>query len=187
VIFWVWLAVPAVVHASGGCKSTVTQTAPDSRYTDNNDGTVTDLITGLMWKQCSEGQSTASTSCDTGLAATYTWQLALQQAETINSGGGFASYTDWRLPNRNELLSLVEFKCHSPAINTTFFPNTSSIGGTAQYWFGLRRLISTIRVARGGSFSLKALSPRTRRVISAMPASCAVVSDGIHVRQIVTL
>lgn len=32
-----------------------TATAPDSRYTDNGDGTVTDLATGLIWKQCAEG------------------------------------------------------------------------------------------------------------------------------------
>jgi len=93
---------------------------------------VTDTKTGLMWAQCSEGQSTTSTACDTGsVTNSYTWQQALQQAETLNNSGGFASYTDWRLPNRNELLSLVEYQCYTPAINENLFPNTPSTDG---YW-----------------------------------------------------
>lgn len=111
------------------CKSSVTATAPDSRYTDNGDGTVTDSQTGLMWRQCSEGQSTDSAACDTGVAATYTWQAALQQAQTVN-GTGFAGYSDWRLPNRNELASLIENSCYDPSINTTTFPNTVA----SSYW-----------------------------------------------------
>ncbi len=125
VSFWVWIVVPAAAHAADCKTATITSTAPDSRYTDNADGTVTDLITGLMWKQCSEGRSTTTTPCDTGTTTTYTWQAALQQAESVNSGG-FAGYTDWRVPNRNELLSLVEFQCYQPSINRTFFPNVLS-------------------------------------------------------------
>lgn len=111
------------------CNGSVITTAPDSRYTGNGDGTVTDNQTGLMWIQCSEGLSSTSTVCDTGSAATYTWQDALTQAQTVNSSG-FAGHSDWRLPNRNELASLVERSCHSPAINATFFPATASLS----YW-----------------------------------------------------
>ncbi len=125
----IWAGVPVAVQAA--CNPNVTPTAPDSRYTDNGDGTVTDKATGLMWKQCSEGQSTTNSACDTGALATYTWQGALQQAEALNSGGGFAGYTDWRLPNRNELASLVERQCWSPAINTNLFPGT---GWFSAYW-----------------------------------------------------
>lgn len=105
------------------CNSSVTSSAPDSRYTDNGDGTVTDKQTGLMWKQCSEGLATTSTPCDTGSAATYSWQGALTQAQTVNSAG-FAGYNDWRLPNIKELSSLVEEACYSPAINSVRFPET---------------------------------------------------------------
>jgi len=126
--FCVWAVNPSAVQAA--CNASITATAPDSRYTDNGDSTVMDKVTGLMWKQCSEGLSTTTVACDTGSVATYTWKGALQQAEILNNGGGFAGYTDWRLPNRNELASLVERQCYGPAINTNLFPNTVS----SKYW-----------------------------------------------------
>ncbi len=110
------------------CNSTITTTAPDSRYQDHGDGTVTDLQTGLMWQQCSLGQS--GVGCETGSAIGFTWDSALQAVENHNSNGGFAGYIDWRLPNRKELESLIEVGCYSPAINTSIFPNTLS----RYYW-----------------------------------------------------
>lgn len=116
------------------CTSTITSSAPNSRYTNNGDGTVTDNTTGLMWKQCPEGLSTSSTACDTGYAIIYTWQQALQHAQTVDSGGGFAGHTDWRVPNRNELASLVETQCTSPSINTAFFPIDPNDTGELVFW-----------------------------------------------------
>lgn len=104
------------------CVANTIPTAPDNRYTDNGDGTVTDNQTGLMWKQCVEGLTTTTTACDTGSAGSYAWSAALQQA----AASSFAQYSDWRLPNRNELNSLAERACFNPAINTTLFPATPS-------------------------------------------------------------
>lgn len=122
------LLMLATVTYGQSCNNAVTATAPDSRYQDNGDGTVSDLYTGLMWQRCSGGQS--GSDCASGSANTFTWDLALQQPQTVNSGGGFAGYTDWRLPDSKELESLVEEACWSPAINVTFFPNTLN----AWYW-----------------------------------------------------
>lgn len=36
------------------CRDDIKATAPDSRFSDNGNGTVTDLATGLIWKQCAE-------------------------------------------------------------------------------------------------------------------------------------
>jgi len=111
------------VHAGialGVCNSAITANAPDERYSINGDGTVTDLWTGLMWKQCVEGQSGAS--CNTGTNSTFTWSAALTLVDTVNGSGGFATHTNWRLPNIKELLSLVEFKCAAPARNKVAFP-----------------------------------------------------------------
>jgi len=105
--------------AAQTCNSKMPESTPASRFTVHGDGTVSDQQTGLMWKQCAEGQSGAG--C-TGTAATYTWQAALDLA----AASGFAGYTDWRLPNIKELSSIVERKCYDPAINLGIFPNTPS-------------------------------------------------------------
>jgi hypothetical protein len=110
------------------CNSAIIPSAPDSRYQDNADGTVTDKQTGLMWKRCSEGLS--GSNCETGTSTRYNWQQVLQLPATLNISGGFAGYSDWRTPNQKELQSLQEVSCHNPAINTTLFPNTESTA----YW-----------------------------------------------------
>lgn len=106
------------------CNSAVLPTAPDNRYQDNGNGTVTDLHTGLMWQQCSVGLS--GSDCSIGNAYSFSWERALQDPGILNTEGGLAGFVDWRLPNLNELHSLVEFACHSPAINVNYFPNTLS-------------------------------------------------------------
>lgn len=106
------------------CNSNIPISRPDSRYVDNGDGTVTDTVTGLLWKQCAEGLS--GSDCTGGAVNTYTWQQALQRTEDVNAGsaGENLGYTDWRLPNLKELRSLVELACDGPAINEAFFPGT---------------------------------------------------------------
>ncbi|MCP4233984.1 MAG: DUF1566 domain-containing protein [Aestuariibacter sp.] len=122
-------AIPNAVVAAQTCIDAIDATAPDSRYTNNNNGTVTDADTGLMWKQCSEGLS--GVDCTTDSATQHTWQEALLLVDALNTSvDGFAGHTDWRLPNIKELASLVEEACHSPAINETLFPNTIS----SYYW-----------------------------------------------------
>ena len=100
----------------------ISASTPDSQLQDNGDGTITDLKTGLIWKQCLEGQS--GSDCASGSAETFSWQQALQRAQTLNSSGGFAGASDWRVPNIKELRSLVEHQCVGPAINLTRFPGT---------------------------------------------------------------
>lgn len=119
------VALPAAGEQTTRCNDNITASAPDSRYTDNGDGTVTDNTTGLMWKMCSEGQTWSNTGGNacSGIGGTYSWSLALQHTVTANVAA-FANYTDWRVPNRKELRSLVEVKCFTPAINATLFPGT---------------------------------------------------------------
>lgn len=93
-------------------------------YRDNGNGTVTDNITGLMWKKCSEGQ--ANDAACTGAAATYAWSgasNAIDQCENLT----FAGYSDWRLPNIKELMSIADYGAAAAAkINETYFPNTQA-------------------------------------------------------------
>ncbi len=101
--------------------------ATQPSYRDNGDFTITDNRTGLMWKKCSEGQNNDATC--TGTAATYLWMPALLQCTGLTTPGG---YNDWRLPNVNELMSIINYGAAVPPyINTTYFPNTKIDIG---YW-----------------------------------------------------
>jgi len=126
-LVWPFLALFAGnVLAAQVCKyDSIPATAPASRFTDNGDGTVTDQATGLQWKRCSEGQDWSGGTC-TGNAAGYNWQQALQRADTAS----FAGRDDWRLPNVNELTSIVEEACYDPAIDLGVFPAIPS----NRYW-----------------------------------------------------
>jgi hypothetical protein len=95
-------------------------------YTDHGNGTVTDDNTGLMWQKCSIGQNNDA-SCS-GAATTYNWLSSQNACSALSLGG----YTDWRLPAKKELMSLVDYGIGDPGptITGTFFPNTDS----SKYW-----------------------------------------------------
>lgn len=112
---------------SAVCNADVTITKPDSFYTDHNDGTVTDNTTGLMWQKCTLGQS--GNDCATGTPPKFNWQAALAVANENTA----SNYTNWRLPNKNELATLTETACYSPPINETVFPQTQGTR-TSFYW-----------------------------------------------------
>lgn len=113
----------------------VSGSALAANLTDNGDGTITDLATGLIWKKCVEGRSfnINTQTCD-GSDETYSWQGALQQALDVNAGssGENLGQNDWRVPNVKELALLAEHDQISPAINITLFPATASAG----HWSG---------------------------------------------------
>jgi cell division septation protein DedD len=83
-----------------------------TKFIDNGDGTVTDNSTGLMWQQ--DG------------SASKTWQEALLYCEKLTLAG----HTDWRLPNRNELQTIIQYSMNSPPIDKGIFPKTEP----SPYW-----------------------------------------------------
>ncbi len=90
---------------------------PGSQFTVNPNGTVNHSTTGLQWKLCNEGQS--GTGCTGGAATPMSWSAALLAARNSS----FAGFSDWRLPNRQELESLLDETCALPSINAVVFPN----------------------------------------------------------------
>lgn len=93
----------------------------------NGDGTVTDSATALMWDQCTYGRSGAD--CAGGVAFAGSWADAMVQASSANMSV-YKGYSDWRVPNKKELDSIVKRDVYDPAIDTAVFPNSSS----ASYW-----------------------------------------------------
>ncbi|MCB1599113.1 MAG: DUF1566 domain-containing protein [Lysobacterales bacterium] len=124
-----WTAMAVMVLSTGAaqaaqnCSSGAPFVAPASRYTDNGNGTVTDTQTGLMWKQCSEGQTAPTCS---GTQSLLRWD----EGQAAAADSEFADFDDWRVPTVDELESLVETACQEPAINESVFANTYSGG----YW-----------------------------------------------------
>ena len=79
---------------------------------DNGNDTATDSRTGLVWQQREPGAMTL--------------EAALTYCEELSLGGR----NDWRLPNVKELESLTDDTRYSPAIDPTYFPDTTA----TPYW-----------------------------------------------------
>jgi Protein of unknown function (DUF1566)/Carboxypeptidase regulatory-like domain len=97
-------------YVSGDDYSALSGVAwPGTRFTDNADGTVTDHLTGLVWLK--------NAAC----FSPTNWSAALTAANQLVSGtcglsdGSTAS--QWRMPNVNELESLVDVSQTSPAVS----------------------------------------------------------------------
>jgi len=83
-----------------------------NRFVNNEDGTLSDLATGLMWEQK-----------DSSLG--MEWKDALSYANNLV----LAEHDDWRLPNAKELQSIVDYTRSpqtngSPAIDSLFLSSS---------------------------------------------------------------
>ncbi|MDH5718544.1 MAG: DUF4215 domain-containing protein [Spirochaetia bacterium] len=93
-------------------------------FVDNGDGTITNKRNGLLWQKCGNGLS--GTNCEIGTHIDDTWINALNYCNTLTLAG-----KTWRIPNINELKSILDrSKASIPMINTIFFPATV----TSLYW-----------------------------------------------------
>jgi Protein of unknown function (DUF1566) len=98
-------------------------------FQNNNDGTISDLATGLMWQKNDNGSG-------------IDWEHALAYAQTQNTAN-YLGHNDWRVPNAKELQSLVDYTRSpyatkaanvGPAINVLFSCTAiKNDGGKADY------------------------------------------------------
>ncbi len=97
---------PAILPAEQDGKS-----AAPERFVENGDGTFTDKATGLMWL------------IDASCLGSQPWLVALDTVDNFNGSPasfscGGAQYSDWALPNRIELRSLIYHQADLPALPT---------------------------------------------------------------------
>lgn len=116
-----------LAHRAGDDGDTRRGTAwPSPRFADNGDGTVTDRLTGLVWLKNADCYGTKD------------WASALAAANTLASGScGLSDNSragDWRVPNVNELASLIAIASLFPALPVT--PGSSLFVNLASsyYW-----------------------------------------------------
>ncbi|MEJ2418386.1 MAG: DUF1566 domain-containing protein [Exilibacterium sp.] len=74
-------------------------------YVDNGNGTVSDNNTGLMWEQTA------------GISGGYSVAEAENYCENLSLSG----HSDWRLPSRKELVSIISYWNLDPSINRNYF------------------------------------------------------------------
>jgi len=113
------IACPAAGQAFAGQDAQHEGRQPS--YIDNGDGTVSDLVTGLMSQQ-TPGEK-------------LTWD----EARTEAASADLAGYSDWRLPTIKELQSLVDYTRSPvtsgiPAIDPVFITSLLDDGEVPNYW-----------------------------------------------------
>lgn len=99
------------------------------------DDVVIDLATGLMW--AADGDEAGCRS-----ATKCSWSVALNYAKSLD----FAGFTDWRIPNIFELISIVDSGSEQPLILEPPFANTrfDSYWWTSTSRHGLTTFAATV-------------------------------------------
>ena len=102
------------------CLDGLIRETPDEQFTLAPQW-ATHTKTQLMWARCSLGTQwdAAEANClpPPNAKLTYTWLEAIEAANQSRLGG----FSDWRLPNKNELMSIADHACTGPAINERVF------------------------------------------------------------------
>jgi hypothetical protein len=100
-----------------------------------------DNVTGLIWEVKQDKDDAKNYDNPHDADNTYTWydsDPATNSGNAGTAGNGtdtedfinalnaenYGGYNNWRLPDRNELQSIVDYDRINPSIDTTFFPNT---------------------------------------------------------------
>ncbi|MBF0538812.1 MAG: DUF1566 domain-containing protein [Nitrospirae bacterium] len=112
---------------------------PNPRFTDNNNNTVTDNLTGLVWTR--DASTPTMDSCKGG---NMSWQAALDYVRCLNTAN-YLGHKDWRLPNKKEMFSLLDRGKYDPPLPSGhpfihvmrpyyYWSSTTDAGGTSGAW-----------------------------------------------------
>jgi hypothetical protein len=107
-----WNAAGQQIPCAGTGQDGELQTGLSPFYLDLGE-TILDTRTGLMWEKHTDDGSIHD------MDEQYTWSGAFDKVETLNAIR-FAGYDDWRVPNANELYSVVDLGTEFPATSIAF-------------------------------------------------------------------
>jgi hypothetical protein len=111
-----------------------------SELIDNNDGTITDTDTGLMWLQ------------DANVSGLLTWSEAKSWVDNLS----YAGYDDWRLPN--DFNDCIGYDCTDSEMGHLYFSeNVTAVSpvlfinlkDSADYWTGSYPIVKTFNFSSG--------------------------------------
>ncbi|PJZ65438.1 hypothetical protein CH371_13685 [Leptospira wolffii] len=148
---------------------------PHPHPTLTNQQVSADLVRGLYWKTCAEGQTDPGCS---GTATLGDWYSANTTCSNLNSGQGYAGFKNWRLPSMKELYTLVYLGSSTPLIESAYFPNADSVG----FWSSTQNSNSSsqsygISFSTGASMSYNVSSPLAVRCVAGKPLDAPIFND----------
>jgi len=94
--------------------------ATGGRFVDNENGTVTDRATGLTWQKTDSAHQQVDI-----YKGKLSWEDAFNYIREMNVRH-FGGYSRWRLPNYQELCSLLDFSQFYPALDPIFKSSVQS-------------------------------------------------------------
>jgi len=125
------------------------------RFTDNEDGTVTDNLTNLIWMK------------DADCFGARTWNNALPDCNGLASGScgltDGSSAGNWRLPNHKELFSLVDAENYDRSLPTghpfnnvvyVYWSSTTFSGNSVNAWYVWMLIGSVDFSSKSASYSV---------------------------------
>ena len=121
----VFSLAPGLAAAEQVCVRDTLRAETAALRLEVSDDVVKDPVTSLMWRRCSEGVT--GTNCDSGEPSLMSWPTALLHIEKINQSGNGQVFTDWRLPNIKEIVSIADLQCSNPSLNPEAFPSAPAM------------------------------------------------------------
>lgn len=98
---------------------------PIQHSTHTTDYYTVDNVSGLIWTSCWQGRT--GVDCLGGNASlTMAWADAVTSCNSLNStnsGSGYAEISNWRLPTRYEIQTIMVYNQSNKSMDPTFFPN----------------------------------------------------------------
>ena len=130
---------------------------PSPRFSDNGDGTVTDNLTKLVWLRDAAclGSERFAEAHDRVAA------FAVDASSFGCEDYGDTLWPDWRVPNRKELLSLIDWSQHQPKLpddhpflnmgeGDSYLSSTTYAGEVTTYWSVYLSMGASVRRGKEG-------------------------------------